>query len=158
MSMTLSSRVKVLPLALLLVGCRAMAPDSPRPAPVQVSKPRPAPPVSLESVELKLVQARKFDPGRDQRFGRKIKVPGAAVRIDVRTARSLGNLASSAAPVILLNGERLLDTFAIAEDHLVAIYPDRARLRESNEVKVVWLGRDQTETKRPLTFRREDVR
>jgi len=158
MSMTSSSRVSILPLALLLSGCRVVAPDSPRPAPVQASKPRPAAPVSLESAELKSVQARRFDPARDQRFGRKIKAPGAAVRIDVRTARSLGNLAGSAAPVILVNGERLLDTFPIAQDHLVAIHPDRAKLREINEVKVVWLGRHQPETQRPLTFRLGDIR
>src|SRR5262252_5269177 len=43
--------------------------------------------------------------------------------IEVWTKRPLGNVWGNAAPVIILNGERL-STFAVGADHLVAFLPN----------------------------------
>ncbi len=77
--------------------------------------------------------------------------------IEVQTQTSLGNLAQSSLPVILLNGENLLNTRALGDRTLVAFLPNLKMLKDLNTVGVVWLGDKKTMSKRPLTFERKDV-
>jgi len=111
-------------------------------------------------VELKSVLVRPLDPKYSALAGPEfLKTAKAPLSIEVRTARSLGIPARNAAPVILLNDERLMNTHAVAADRLVAFVSDRERLRDVNTVAVVWLGEAApTKTRRPLTFRPADIR
>ncbi len=80
--------------------------------------------------------------------------------IEVKTAPGvLGKPTVAAAPLIVLNGERLVSTRGAGPDTLVAFLPDGEKIKETNAVAVVWIGKQEdTMTKRPLTFRRADVK
>jgi hypothetical protein len=114
---------------------------------------------SRRTVELKTVTVRRVDERTKRYVSREfLRTASEPLYIEVQTARPLGNLARGAAPVILLNSERLLDTRATSPSRLIAFLPDRERLKETNRVAVVWLGDRATQTRRPLTFRLEDIR
>ncbi len=139
-----------------------VAPDSPRPArarPVTggrgegVSGTRVRP-----TVELKTVIVRRIDEEMGKLAGPQfLKAAEEPYYIEVQTQASLGNLARSSLPVILLNGEKLLNTRATGDRTLVAFLPNLKMLRDANTVAVVWLGDEQTKTIRPLTFGLRDV-
>lgn len=170
---TLSSRARRFPpgvISLALTVClpalpaaqQVVAPDAPRPARVQ---PKPRPPTSTYEIK-RPVQLRAVTVGRLTSRMRElagaefVKAARDPLFIEVKTAAgALGKPAMSAAPVILLNGERLLNTRAAGRDTLVAFLPDHERIRDENTVAVVWLGKQEpTLTRRPLTFRRADIK
>lgn len=139
-----------------------VAPDAPRPA-----RPQPKPrslatnyeikrPVELRSVTVGRV-TKRMEALAGEAFLKSAKNP---IYIQVRTAPGvLGKPALAAAPVILLNGERLLSTRSAGPDALVAFLPDRGKLQETNSVAVVWIGKQEpTLTRKPLRFRRTDIR
>lgn len=136
-----------------------IAPDAPRPAKPQPAVERPpSRPYPRASVELKSVLARPLDEAMKKLAGAEfLRQATNPLYIQVQTEKPLGSLDRTAAPVIILNGEKLLDTRATAQDTLVAFLPDRQKLKDANTVEVVWLGDRATRTKKPLTFRREDV-
>jgi len=137
-------------------------PDAPRPAPGQPGgKPLPTnyevkKPVELRSVLVgRVTKERTAAAGSE--FLRSAKDP---LFIEVTTAPGvLGKPAVGAAPLIVLNGQRLLSTRSAGTDKLIAFLPDREAIREKNTVAVVWLGKQEpTMTKEPLTFSRSDVK
>ncbi len=80
------------------------------------------------------------------------------VVVRVVTSRPLGNLTRTSSPLIVLNGERLMYTWAHGPRILVAFRPDLGWLRDANTVSVEWLGdEERTRTREPLTFTREQV-
>lgn len=77
------------------------------------------------------------------------------IYIEVQTAKPLGNVWRDSAPVILLNDERLIDTWPVGADLLVAFLLNRKKLQDVNTVAVEWVG-EQAPTK-ILTFKLDDV-
>ncbi len=139
-----------------------IAPDSPRPARTrQAGEGRGEGPGETHvrpSVELKSVIVRRMDEKRAKLAGPEFaKSAEEPYYIEVQTQTSLGNLAQSSLPVILLNGENLLNTRALGDRTLVAFLPNLKMLKDLNTVGVVWLGDKKTMSKRPLTFERKDV-
>jgi hypothetical protein len=176
---TLNSRAERCALALVLAsgavclvvsGAGAQAPVSAPPAQVAPDAPRPAPraekvrgkalpATQLRIVELKSVSVRRLDERYTKLAGPEfLRTAEAPLAIEVQTRRPLGDVQRDAAPVILLNGEKLLNTWPVASDRLIAFLPDRKKVKDVNSVAVVWLGEARpTLTGHPLTFRREDV-
>jgi hypothetical protein len=110
------------------------------------------------SVELKSVVVRRIDAKMEKLAGQQfVKAAEEPYYVEVQTQTSLGNLARSSAPVILLNGEKLLNTRATGDHTLVAFLPNLKSLKDVNSVAVVWLGDEQTKTRHPLTFALNDV-
>ena len=110
------------------------------------------------TVELRSVVVRRIDEKMEKLAGQQfVKAAEEPYYVEVQTQASLGNLARSSLPVILLNGEKLLNTRATGERTLVAFLPNLRMLRDPNTVAVVWLGDEQTKTKRPLIFALRDV-
>lgn len=78
--------------------------------------------------------------------------------IEVRTEQPIPAAPRSSSPVIVLNGERLHDTWVILPNTLVAIVPDRSALKDDNQVFAEWLGNAvATRSRKPLLFRRADI-
>lgn len=148
-----------------LFGSLAMAaeiipPDAPRVRP----ETEPARKVFMAAepigaVELKTVRVRHVDESDAHRAGVAfMKSAREPYAIEVQTEKPLGNVWRDAAPVIVLNGERLLDTLPVGEDRLIAYVPDLKGFRDTNHVAVEWLGEQQsTKTRRPLTFGRDII-
>lgn len=139
-----------------------VAPDSPRPAsarPLTGGRGQEtAGPHVRPSVELKSVVVRRIDAKMEKLAGQQfVKAAEEPYYVEVQTQTSLGNLARSSAPVILLNGEKLLNTRATGDHTLVAFLPNLKSLKDVNSVAVVWLGDEQTKTRHPLTFALNDV-
>ena len=179
MSMTLSSRANArLTHAFLFVAlacCAAssaaqqrpsaaatIAPDGPRPQRVQPKAPalptnyEVKRPVELQSATIGHLTKRMESlagPG----FLKSAKDP---LFIQVKTAPGvLGKPATDAAPLIVLNGERLISTRSAGPDTLVAFLPDAEKIKETNSVAVVWIGKQEdTMTRKPLSFRRADIK
>ena len=174
---TSSSRARrVLAVLLLLVamgGCR------PAPAPVMAPAPEIAPdapalvrgtvgPVVGDQVErpapveLRSVTARRLgsDTALRRMAGPRFLAEATEpIVIEVQTERTLGRLTRTASPEIFLNGEQIVDTWPIPPDRLIAFLPNRSRIRDVNSVTVAWLGSEEaTRTRRPLTFKAQDVR
>jgi hypothetical protein len=142
----------------VLSAQQQVAPDAPRPARPAVERPPGVPPHSPLPVELKSVSVRRIDAPMAKLAGPEfMKTAANPLYVEVQVSQPLGNLESSAAPVILLNDEPLLDTRAVAPDRLVAFLPDTRKLREVNSVAVVWLGDLRTKSERPLTFLSGDI-
>jgi hypothetical protein len=89
-----------------------------------------------------------------------VKTAKDPIFVEVKTSPGvLGKPQMASAPIILLNGERLLNTRSAGPDTLVAFLPDRERIKGTNSVAVVWIGKQEpTMTPKPLSFRREDVK
>jgi hypothetical protein len=142
------------------VYAQPVPPDAPRPAPPEPKTQRSAGGrAALGPVELKDVVVGRVTGRYATLAGAEfMKTARDPIYIEVQTVTPLGNLARDSAPVILLNDQRLKTTRAIGADRLVAILPDRDRLKDVNTVAVEWVGeRPPTKSPRPLTFRREDV-
>jgi hypothetical protein len=136
------------------------APDMPRPALPQAAKVKPGFTEGYRApVELESVQVRKVNEERAKLAGKEFMQRASnPLYLEVRTRAPLGNLERSAAPVILLNNEPLLNTRPVGQNRLIAFLPNSEKLKETNSVAVVWLGDRHTRSKRPLTFQREEVR
>lgn len=165
-----ATRGQVLPilaaLATLILGSTAMAartaPDAPRAAPaqrqaesvVQAADARIAgAPVELRSVVVRGVDDKHRALAGD-RFAKDATEP---LMIEIATEVPLPSRPGSSSPVIVLNGERLLDTWVVLPDRLVAFLPDRSRLKANNTVVVEWTGNEAaTRTRKPLTFTNAD--
>jgi hypothetical protein len=149
----------------LPVGARAqteVAPDSPRPAsarpPFSGRGVEAAQPPARPTVELKSVTVRRVDEKMAKLAGPQfMHAAEEPFYVEVQTQASLGNTARSSLPVILLNGERLLNTRATGDRTLVAFLPNLKSLKDSNTVAVVWLGDSTTKTRQPLTFALRDI-
>jgi hypothetical protein len=137
-------------------------PDAPRPAPVEPGgKPLPTNYEVKRPVELRSVLVGRVTKERSAAAGPEfLKSAKEPIFIEVTTAPGvLGKPAAGAAPLIVLNGERLLSTRSAGTDKLIAFLPSREPIRETNTVAVVWLGKQEpTMTKAPLTFSRGDVK
>jgi len=116
-------------------------------------------------VELKSVAIRKLDRDKDLKTMRvNTKMLAEAKEplvIEVRAAMPFDLRPQTSWPVIVLNGEVLRSSQFARNDptKLVAVVPNRAMLKDRNRVEVYWVGRESsTRTKKPLTFRPEDVK
>ncbi len=154
-----------LAVAVLTVGCQAtrsqhVAPDAPRLAQVI---PEPRPPNEIRSnqvstVELQSVVVRPLEPPLERLAGPEfLQTATEPLFIEVRTQDALGNLSGSSSPIIILNTRKLPNTWATGSNTLVAFLPDRSGIKATNTVAVMWVGRQATMTKKPLSFRAEDV-
>lgn len=154
----------VMLLALLPICIYAQAaPDAPRTRKTEqvVAQPAPSPKPQLSHapVRLKSVTVRKLS----DEYLRKLAGPQflehaqEPLYIQVETEQPLGNLERNAAPVILVNGQRLTNTRAVGANKLVAFLPDAKSLKDVNSIAVVWLGDSRTKTPEPLTLRLADV-
>ena len=139
------------------------APDAPRAA-------RPTPPrqgkgegkvstrIVRTPVEIKAVSVVRLDADLEKMAGKEfLSRAEQPLAINVRTEKPLGNTQRSSGPVIVFNGQNLLNTRATGQQTLVAFLPDRKVLKPTNTIAVVWLGDEQTRTKRPLTLKLEDI-
>jgi hypothetical protein len=150
-----------------LFGCRTstvsqIPPDAPRSRlPVDEQNP-PALDYSQQMIpmELKSVSVHRLDSTLAKFAGPAfIKTASDPFAIEVQTQKPLGNLARTSSPVIILNGDKFTDTWAIGKDKLVAFLPDLKRIKDTNTVAAVWLGNEElTMTRSPLIFRAEDVK
>jgi hypothetical protein len=140
------------------------APDAPRPARLQAKEPQRATtyevkrPVELRSVVVgRLTKEKEMERLAGTEFLITAKDP---LFIQVKTVPGiLGKPSMGAAPLILLNGERLLSTRGSSRDTLVAFLPDRKKIKDTNSVAVMWIGKQEhTRTRKPLTFRRSDIK
>lgn len=136
------------------------APDAPRPSAGISQPPVAQPPQQPSPVELKSVVVRPLDAAMQRLAGPEfLRAATDPLLIEVQTQRPLGNLARTSSPVIILNGEKFPDTYAINQTTLVAFLRDRDRIKSTNTIAVAWLGdEERTMSKTPLTFRSEDVR
>jgi hypothetical protein len=112
----------------------------------------------FQSVELKSVVVRRLDAALEKLAGPEFrKTATDPLAVEVQTRKPLGNLSGASSPLIVLNGEKFTDTWATGKDRLVAFLPNRSKIKSTNTVAVVWVGREATMTKQPLTFRAQDV-
>lgn len=111
-------------------------------------------------VELKSVVVRRLDAALEKLAGPGfLRTATEPLAIEVQTQQPLGDLSRTSSPVIILNGEKFPDTWAVGQNKLVAFLPDRRRIKETNTVAAAWLGNEeQSMTKSPLTFKSEDVK
>ena len=137
------------------------APDAPRAAPAMVDRQPPGEERSarMASVELTSVSVRRPDATQKKMAGPVfLKQATDPLMIEVQTQQPLPSQPRTSSPIIVLNGEKLVDTWMILPDKLVAFLPNRSKLKGVNSVAVVWLGNEEaTLTKRPLNFRRLDL-
>jgi len=137
-------------------------PDAPRPAPVQPKQPRVTTNFEVKkSVELRSVTVGRLTKRMEELAGEAfLKSAKDPIYIQVTTVRGvLGKPALASAPIILLNGERLLTTRSAGPNSLVAFLPDREKIKDLNSVAVAWIGKQEpTLSKKPLRFRRADIR
>ncbi len=134
-----------------------MPPDAPRLATrTQVQK-SPAEDSSayVGSVELTLVRLRPLDETMKRMAGPTfLKEATDPVAVEVTTQKPLPRSARNTSAIIILNGEKFPDTWAILPNRLVLFLPDRLKLKPVNQVAAAWLGAEQSSTsKRPLTLR-----
>lgn len=157
MSTTSNSRgdrpALALALLLLLAGCastssNAVAPEGPRQGPrVQPDRRVDGAVTRDQRVEIESASLRRAgdDPAMMERMNLR---DSGMMLIDVRTEKPLGNLGRSASPVIVLDGEPLLDTFPIDQRRLVAPVGGRSLRSGEHTVAVTWLGAESTTTSR----------
>ena len=138
------------------------APDAPRPTLTTSEKKPPTVDSSQQRtpVELKSVVVRPFDRTLEKLAGAEfLRRATDPLVIEVQTQKPLGDLRRTSSPVIILNGEKFPDTWAIGADKLVAFLPDRRQIKDINTVAVAWVGNEEmTITRSPLTFRSQDVK
>lgn len=137
--------------------------DAPRPAKLPTEeKPAPIDNSQLRRpVELKSVSVRKLDSKMAELAGAQfLKAATDPIVIMIQARYLFDPLPRTSSPVIVLNGRKLMNTrgFVGASDKLVAFLPDRSLIKDINTVRVFWVGNEElTTTKRPLTFRVEDI-
>lgn len=138
-----------------------VAPDAPRQAPVAIEQQPLIKEQSMQAatVELQSVSVRRLDETHKKMAGPVFhKQALDPLVVEVKTQQALPQEPRTSSPVIVLNGEKLVDTWVILPDKLVAFLPNRSKLKDVNSVAVVWLGNEEaTRTKRVLTFRRSDL-
>jgi len=174
----LNSHVKYLSLtvllfAILLIGFASCteapsqeenyAPDAPRP-PKAMMKDRPSPvdrTQLLKPVELVSVSVSKPDREMAKLAGANfMKTARDPLMIKVQVVEPIDPLPRASSPVIILNGENLINTWVLPEkyDTLIAFIPDRKLIKERNRVEVVWLGNEEaTRSKQALMFSSRDI-
>lgn len=156
MSTMSNSRVDRRALALVLLLCSAcatapVAPDAPRMR--KVSAPERTPPAVSprdERVEIESAVVRRASEHPELLQGLTLDPSRAAdlLLIDVRTEQPLGDIQRSASPVIVLDGEPLLDTKPVDIRRLVAaVSAERLRASE-HTLAITWLGAEATTTSR----------
>ncbi|SRR5216683_24786 len=142
------------------VPAAAVPPDAPRPMRAQPEDKRRLVAQPMRgTIELRSVVVRPLDEKYSRLAGPEfLRAAETPLYVEVQTQKPLGNLVRDAAPVIVLNNERLMNTRPVAVDRLVAFLPDQRKLAEVNIVAVIWLGEAApTKTRRPLRFKREDI-
>jgi hypothetical protein len=139
------------------VACAQVAPDAPRPARMSDAQPRASVPAAgtVQTLELTSVAVRPLDDYHRRMGGAQLlKDARDPVVIEVRTERPMPPVPRSASPVIVLNGERLHNTWVILPNTLVAIVPDRSVLKDENQVLAEWVGNAAaTRSRIPLVWR-----
>jgi hypothetical protein len=138
------------------------APDAPRPQRLQ-PKP-PSLPTNYEvkkPVELRAVTVGHLNKEMESLAGPVfLQTAKEPLYIEVKTIPGvLGKPAMAAAPLIVLNGERLISTRSAGPDTLVAFLPNAEKIKDANSVAVVWIGKQEdTMTRKPLIFHRSDIK
>lgn len=162
---TLNSHADGLRIVMLLagigmtVGSRAqqLPPDAPRPAPRREIQRMPAEDSSgyKGTIELTSVQVRPLDETMKRMAGPTLlKEATDPVAIEATTQRALPRIPRNTSAILIINGEKFPDTWAILPNRLLVFLPDRRKLRSVNQVAAAWLGSEQSSmTKRPLTLR-----
>lgn len=144
-----------------LVAQDRIAPDAPRAAPQktetkQVEKPaEPYRPLALTSVSV-----RTPGPTLQALVGQNfMRSAGDPLVVEVQLIDHLGDSPRSNAPVIVLNGKNLANTWYMPEQNvLVAFLSDSADLKATNSVEAAWLGvEEETRSLSPLSFTLEDI-
>jgi len=152
-------------------GCRAdrtarevQAPDAPLPARAVVERPAAIDhsiltrPVALRSVRVsRLGEGSEIGRLAGRRFLDEATEPLVIV---VELAEELDQVPRDSAPVIVLNGQPLVDTWPRpgTPSTLVAFLPNTELIRQRNTVAAVWLGSEElTMSEEPLVFSAEEV-
>ena len=137
------------------------APDSPGPAlPAPEQRPRSVDTSQLqESVELRSVSVLRLDPELASLAGPHfLRTATDPLAIEVVPRTPFDTSPRGSAPVIVLNGRKLLHSLWAADTRLVAFLPDRQMIRTINSVEVFWLGNESlTRTDQPLYFSASEV-
>ena len=147
--------------AVVAAGSRsyAQAPDSPRPARPQAAATTSEDDTAYRgTVELKSVRVRQLDSTLEKMAGPEfLKSAREPVAIEVQTVRPLPTQPRNTSAILIINGEKFMDTWMIQPDKLVA-FVDRSKLRTTNTAAAAWIGSEQaSSTRNPLTFQRGNV-
>ncbi len=151
-------------LLLLLLGTGMMVngqeqqapPDAPRPAPrMEVRKP-PAEDSSAyqRTIELASVRLRRLDDTMKRMAGPAfLKEAQDPIAIEATTQRPLPQNPRNTSAILILNGEKFPDTWAVLPNRLLVFLPNRRKLKAVNQVAAAWLGSEQaSKSKKPLTL------
>jgi hypothetical protein len=77
--------------------------------------------------------------------------------VEAQTAKPLPRTSRDTSAILILNGERVADTWMILPDKLVA-FVDRSALRQTNTAVAAWSGAEQTSrSTKALTFQVEPI-
>lgn len=139
--------------------CRAQAPDSPRPAQTQAAASKSEDDSAYRGrIELRAVRVRRLDATLEKMAGPEfLKRAKEPLAVEAQTARPLPTTARGTSAILILNGERVADTWTILPDTLVA-FVDRSTLRQANTAAAAWSGAEQTSrSEKPITFQAEPV-
>ena len=139
------------------------APDAPQQAfPTPGQRPRGVNTSQLrEPVELRSVRVRRLDEELARLAGPHfLRTATDPLAIEVVPKTPFDTSPRGSAPVIVLNGEKLVNSrwAADAGTRLVAFLPDRRMIRQTNTVEVFWVGNEElTRTRQPLLFSASEV-
>ena len=138
-----------------------VAPDAPRAAPQKPVMEQVGKPVErVGPLVLTSVSVRTPGPILQALVGKDfIRLAGDPLVVEVQLIDHLGDSPRSNAPVIVLNGKSLANTWYLPEQNvLVAFLSDSASLGATNSVEAIWLGAKQ-ETRSPagLSFTLQDI-
>jgi hypothetical protein len=138
----------------------AQAPDSPRPAPAQTAAPKSQDDSAYRGrIDLRAVRVLRLDATLQKMAGPEfLKRAKEPLAVEAQTARPLPSTPRDTSAILILNGERVADTWAILPDKLVA-FVDRSALRQTNTAEAAWSGAEQTSrSTKALTFQAEPVK
>ncbi|MFL6388949.1 MAG: hypothetical protein ACJ71U_15820 [Terriglobales bacterium] len=112
------------------------------------------------TIELAGVHFRRMDKTMVQMAGPQfMKQAREPFAMEVETANPLPKTPRNTSAILIVNGEKILDTWMVLPNKLIAFFPDSRKIRESNSVAAAWTGAEATsQTRKPLTFRRQDVK
>ena len=138
-------------------GAQQLPPDAPRPAPQGEVHKMPAEDSSLYqgTIELTSVRLRALDQTMRRMAGPTLlKEATDPVAIEVTTLMPLPRIARNTSAILIINGQKFMDTWTVLPNRLLVFLPDRRTLKQVNEIAAAWLGSEQSSmTKRPLTLR-----
>ena len=156
MSTTSNSRADTIVLLLAVVllslalGCTstiapdaplASAPDAPQPAIAETGTRPPSAEPDYTRLELAGVRVRPIDEELSRFVSPQLlRTWPNPVAIEATTTTELPSTIGASSPVLIINGEVYPDTWQLRPNRLIAFVPDRARLRDQNQVQTMWIG------------------